>query len=725
MLSKSKIRKIVLLILLFLYSVELAQAGAETWINDQLEDGGRCVIPAGTHIITDSIILTSGCVLEGEPGAIIKLGDGLTWSEWKPAIKGTSVSNVKVGNFEIDGNEAGQNKVPTWSGHTGKEGKKLRGQGYQLFMHFIDCDDVEVYNMVMHDGISDGCRVKTSTNVKFHDNTAYRLGHDCFFAIDSQNIEAYNNRLTTRTNSALRLWNVQHARFYSNTIDAQLDSVGGNPGIQIEDSKGQMSDIEICNNIIFKTWGSGIWLIAYDAGVRNSQDVYIHHNLFWQVAQSYNINYAAGITCGGQAGTVVKNNVFDGTKNTAWNGLSDGQGALIQDNIITNTVNHAGGSQAGSGYGIANKAGSDLSIISNCFYDNLNGNCYKCSSSGDDLQDPRTHSTSSGWTWTGSTWTCAFVPPMELGKIAPTNTSGTIDTDQHEIIFDDIFDVFKITFSDNGRTGQTAEDIPLQVAEKNSGIIAGGLKIVGFKDRIVIDNVSYIPDDQAVLIQTKVIQNPDLDQWTGIIKQIDKKVSVKIDNGTAYATLKVKTSWYTKNKNSLTGKSSKSKIRTATATFKDSVYPAPEILTRPAEKTGYINEYRSKSNPNTRVYVDPECLQKIVYEYDGNTSTHTFLIGERLTDDAGVYYTVYTRADSWGGQLSGLDNSFIIYGPFDPEKLKVTCYTPYENFTIEEWKHNIHELEKKAWATQQTEFILKFLLMLFCGYKLMRIIIPP
>lgn len=45
----------------------------------------------------------------------------------------------------------------------------------------------------------------------------------------------------------------------------------------------------------------------------------------------------------------------------------------------------------GTGYGIADLAASDLSISNNCFYNNKNGNLYQCSSSNDDLQDPKTH----------------------------------------------------------------------------------------------------------------------------------------------------------------------------------------------------------------------------------------------------------------------------------------------------------------------------------------------
>jgi len=342
----------------------------------------------------------------------------------------------------------------------------------------------------MHDSLGDGFRVKTSTNIEFHDNTAYRLGHDVFYGIDSQNIEAYNNRITTRINSAFRLWNSQHVRFYGNVIDAQLDSTGGNPEIQVEDSKGQMTDIEVCNNILSKSWGAGIWLIAYEKGTENNQGILIHHNLFYEVGQSYNIPYTSGIVNDGIKGTQVYNNVFDGARNNAFRNQAGGQDTTIKANIITNTVPHTAISQSATGCGIADLAEADLSVTSNCFFNNQNGNLYRTTSSIDDLLDPKNHLTSSSWTWTGSTWTCEKVPPMDLGQIAPTGTRNTTDTDTHE--FTSIFDILNQEFT---FTALRDQNKPLKYAEnwqKKGRYTEATLSIEGFKGISEIDGVEYI-----------------------------------------------------------------------------------------------------------------------------------------------------------------------------------------------------------------------------------------
>ncbi|MDR3585657.1 MAG: hypothetical protein P4L59_10070, partial [Desulfosporosinus sp.] len=153
-------------------------------------------------------------------------------------------------------------------------------------------------------------------------------------------------------------------------------------------------DVEVCNNILCKTWGAGIWLISYDKGVSNNQGTLILNNLFYQTGQSYNIPYTGGIVNDGCRGTSIHNNVFDGVKNNAIRNQKGGQGTEIKDNIFVNTCSHVAISQRGTGFAIADLAASDLSISNNCFFNNLNGGLYSCTSSADDLQDPKTHATS-------------------------------------------------------------------------------------------------------------------------------------------------------------------------------------------------------------------------------------------------------------------------------------------------------------------------------------------
>ncbi len=400
---------IILSIILLMLLSPIAGAADQNDINQELQQGGIIHLPAGNYTLTGSIILQSNTILEGEPGTVITIPDHAGWPAWKSLISGNGVQNVTIRNLKINANSNGNSETP-------------HGAGYYNCIYMIDCDNVQVYNCTFHDGLGDGLRIKRSKNIEFYNNLVYRLGHEGFFGIESQYIECFNNRITTRTNSGLRIWNSANVKFHDNIIDAQLDAGGGDPGIQIEDSNGTVSNVEIYNNVLNRTWGKGVWLVAYDAGVSNTQKVLIHHNLFYKIGQSYNIPSTGGIVNDGFQGTQIYNNVFDGVKNNAFRNQAGGQVTVIKDNVFTNTIQHTAISQTGTGYAIADLVGANLSVTNNSFYNNENGDVYQTSFSNADFRDPKTHQTSSGWTWTGSTWTCKFVKPMELGSIPLTTT---------------------------------------------------------------------------------------------------------------------------------------------------------------------------------------------------------------------------------------------------------------------------------------------------------------
>ena len=688
MFTKLKITRFVFILLVFLYAVDLAQAGDEKQINDALKKG-NVQLEAKTYTLTDSIILQSDRTLEGQPGTVLKLVDRAGWEAWKPLIKGTGVQNVVIKNIEFNGNSDNNQDVGRKT-HNGK----AWGNGYYNFIHVVDSDSIIVENCIMYDGLGDGLRAKTSTNIIFRDNHIWRMGHEGAFFIDSKNIKAYNNRITTRTSNALRVWNCAHVRLYDNVLDSDLSlqSLAGMGGFQVEDSKGTLSDVEICNNIIFNTWGPAIWLIAYEEGSSNSQDVSIHHNLISQPGHSYNIPYTAGITINGQKGAIIQNNVFDSSYNAGVLVLSGGSGSLIQDNIFTNTREHAAINQAGSGHGVVNRASSSFSVFSNCFFENENGNLYKSSSYGDDLDNPKTHITSSGWIWTGKTWTCDRVKPLDLGAIKPAKP-GKVPTIDHDISpLDSIFDILDVEFTASGKTGQKAEDIPLLITDETNGLIAGGVKIV-ITDIINIDGVPYIPGKEAIQVQTRAIRNPDLNFWTGIIKQVDKNVTIELKDGRAYAVMEVKTHWYTVKTDPITGKSKKSKIKTSKAVFRDSC-AAPEILQRPTQAKGILYEYPI----NSLAYVPYNGLTSVEYEYDGKTVKHIYMIGEQHKNENGVIYTNFSKVNYWKGDLPHQGEFLFINGSFDPDKLTVTAYTPYESFQVIHFDHIKKEYPDKFYA---------------------------
>ena len=231
-----------------------------------------------TYVINDTIVIGSNTILEGDSTAVLKLADHAGWPPMKPLIKQKSDSgndNITVRGFEVNGNYAGNSEIAL-------------GKGYFNVIYFIRSNNIKVCNMYMHDGAGDGLRVNSGKNIQFYDNTIYKLGHDGLFAIGCQNVEAWNNRITCRTNSGLRDWNSNGVKFHDNVIDSFYHWSAGGPGIQIEKSTGGVvNDVEVYRNTIHNTYGPGIWMIAYGDPYteEEAQNVRIHHNTFYKPAR--------------------------------------------------------------------------------------------------------------------------------------------------------------------------------------------------------------------------------------------------------------------------------------------------------------------------------------------------------------------------------------------------------------------------------------------------------
>jgi len=682
----------ILFILLFFSG--LASAGDEQTINSLLQQGGVIHLQHITYTISDSIVLQSDTILEGEPGTVIKLVDNARWPTWQPLIKAQGVDNVTIRDIKIDANSDNQQNAPTWQGHTGHEGAKNWGMGNYNIIHCIDCDSFSVHDCTFCNSLGDGLRVKTSSNIQFYNNTVSRMGHEGAYFIDSSGIQAYNNRMTSRTSNDLRIWNCQHVRFYNNVLDSELDlkSLSGMGGCQIEDSKGTMQDIEVCDNIIYDTWGAGMWLIAYDAGSGNTQGVLIHHNLFLRPGQSYNIPYTSAITNDGQKGTQIYNNCFDGARNDGIRNQEGGQGTQIHDNIFTNCLDHIAISQRGTGFAIADLAASDYSISNNCFYNNQNGNCYGCSSSNDDLQDPKTHNTSSGWWWTGTTWTCAEVPPMPLGAIQATQTRNTTDTDTHE--FNSIFDILNTQLSDSAYVHQSSVFSP-DKSLMSKGTESAWIDVIGYTGQIRIGNDTYIPkpanESAIVLSGTQTTKDR-------VLSQESSKKLTEGANNSLIVDMEVKTTYKVpeRHKISFWGKSINytSYRKTSQNVTFTKTFNAPALF--PAFNAPNVSVINFNGSHAIVIVPNLPGIVKIQYDYNGSIATEYRLIGYVGSATNGFKTTEYKPTELYNfdkiGILSkGRDGIYIKDGKFNLSKLNVTVITPYNDFHISHFKYSVIE----------------------------------
>ncbi len=346
-----------------------------------------------TYVIDDTLLINSNTILEGDSNAVIKLADHAGWPTMKPLIQQMSNSgndNITVRGFEVNVNYAGNSEV-------------ILGKGYYNVIYFTHSSNVKVYDMYMHDGMGDGLRINQGKNVQFYNNTIYKLGHDGMFAIGCENVEAWNNLITCRTNSALRIWNSNKVKLHDNLIDSFYHWSAGGPGIQIEKSAGIMDNIEIYNNTIHNTYGPGIWFFNYDtsSATRDQEkNIHIHHNIFYSTGTNPSITWVGGVLGSGFHDTLIENNIFDGAYHAAVvhmypNGYSSdyspkgGYTTTVRNNIIVNTQKRTK-DPSGTGYAVINYLPETHNFVleNNCLYNNVGGNYINANKTTDIYVNP-------------------------------------------------------------------------------------------------------------------------------------------------------------------------------------------------------------------------------------------------------------------------------------------------------------------------------------------------
>lgn len=427
------------------------------------------------------------------------------------------------------------------------------------------------------------------------------------------------------------------------------------------------SDIQIYDMTLYNSFSDGVYIYyaqnvkCYNNLISNCQ----HEGIFWSVvleSEEYN-NKIAGITSDDlRLDNCVNCTVHDNVL-FSYNGTDNNGAYKHGENGIQ--VGNAGSSH---GYNAVDKPTTTTNIE---IYNNIFSNVGLEAITGSMGTNVYIHNNQ----FIGESKLETMGIPVELlnGSFNETNSPSL---DMSKKIFPSIFDILNTNFVDTGITNQTSEDIIYQVKNTSIGRIAGGIKIVGFNNTIKIGNVSYIPNVTSILVKSIAIKSPDYTWSKEGVDNIDKNISSFIDNGTAHSYLNISMRWYKLSKNSK-GNYSKS-YKTATASFNDSK-ESPSIYNAPTSLKGTLVAYPIYD----LAYVPSDNLTKIVYDYDGSTVEHVFMVGERETDENGVEYTNYTRVNYWEGVLPHIGESAYISVPsFDPEKLTVTAYTPYSSFQV-------------------------------------------
>lgn len=384
-----------------------------------------------TYVIDDTLLIGSNTILEGDSSATIKLVSNAGWPKFKPLIKerNSGSHDITIRGFTIDGNREGNTNV-------------VSGSNYYNLIHLTGCQNVSVYNMYLTNNHGDGLQTDMCSNVKYHDNEIYLLGHDGLYAIYSSDVEAYNNKITCRTNSGLRLYNSNHCKLHDNIITSEGS---GGAGIEIQKYETPvMDDIEVYNNVIYKTALAGIWIFGSRSYSTSSANVHIHHNRIYDTGTRSTTGVRGGIVSDGFNG-LIENNAIDGAygsgivqKNAYSPAPSDsGYVLTVRNNIITNTR---------GGAGISNTLTDTHSFVlqNNCFYGNEGGSYAGVQASPSDIEaDPEYadrsnhnyHLKSKYGRWDGNGWVTDDVssPCIDAGyplsdySAEPDNNGGRIN----------------------------------------------------------------------------------------------------------------------------------------------------------------------------------------------------------------------------------------------------------------------------------------------------------
>jgi hypothetical protein len=336
-----------------------------------------------TYELSSWLLIGNNTILTGDPTAKLRLKNNAGWANiyttedpgTEPLIKQrvNPIRNVEVHNFEIDANKDNQ---PGY----------VHGKLNYIIMFFTNATNISMHDMYLHDGQSDGMRMANSNNLYFFNNRVERMGHDGCFFLRSQNFLIFGNVTKIRTNSAHRVYNTGHGKIFNNYMEPYaLNSLAGNPGIQIEhsDDTYDMSGIEVYGNEIVNAWGEGMWIIEYGTGSNQSnKGLYVHDNIIRGCGRITTINYNAGIAIGGWNGATFERNIIENCYNAGFLVYTAAGAATtlyLRDNIINGTLETLNTTKpTWTGYGVVCPSGYNTTIqaTGNSLDGNVNGTYY-------------------------------------------------------------------------------------------------------------------------------------------------------------------------------------------------------------------------------------------------------------------------------------------------------------------------------------------------------------
>lgn len=282
---------------------------------------------------------------------------------------GSSVTNLEIYGFEIDGNCQNQ------STKLGVVGGKIQsaGSGVERLIQLrglsgsqVKATNIYIHDMNCHDAFGEFVHVSFAKTVRVKNSSASNHQHDgvMFVEVSGEGNEISGNTIYGISDGCVRLDNCQNVPVFNNhflSYDGPNNNGAqkyGHNGMQIANaaSKSLMTDnITVYNNYFEGKSLDGIWINDQlkKAGA-NAQNVYIHNNKF-----SNNVGWAdwawwsSGINIGPWGnGVRIENNIFDGCyANTIQCTNAISASATFTVSVKNNNILNTQGLRAGSSNG--------------------------------------------------------------------------------------------------------------------------------------------------------------------------------------------------------------------------------------------------------------------------------------------------------------------------------------------------------------------------------------
>ncbi|WP_292471288.1 glycosyl hydrolase family 28-related protein, partial [Methanolobus sp.] len=152
--------------------------------------GGTVYLKSGTYSAGDPVKIGDNTELTGDSNAKLMIENNAYFGNYVPLIKNMgSVGNIKIHGFELDGN------------YENNDEQILGVPMYYMLIFIQDVDNIEVYDMYMHDNAYDLTHFNRCSNVSVHDNIGRNQGHEFIWVFYCDGVEVYNNDMSTQINT--------------------------------------------------------------------------------------------------------------------------------------------------------------------------------------------------------------------------------------------------------------------------------------------------------------------------------------------------------------------------------------------------------------------------------------------------------------------------------------------------------------------------------------------